>query len=363
MIRDKKNFELPKKIEHYLAVLSKMYGQESHKQLQEIIVNAQIRVHEEWSYDGWDGGIWGHALYLTIPEVLYIRLVKQKDDYQQQIKHDINEIKTTQNEFIEEVFLEIEIAEDHDWRRESGLLLTGQRIILPEAQNRIWGDEGYRLFFSHKAEVKLETVRLKRKLKLFGISCFVAHEDIHPTKEWQNEIENALFSMDAFAAIMTEGFHDSLWTDQEVGVAFGRGVPIIAVRLGKDPYGFIGKFQALSCSWDDAAQQIAKILIKHDLMISAYIKAVQDCVSFEQGNTLAEILPSMDNISDQQANLLMSAFNDNTQARESFGLNGKYPGSYGGGLPFHLSRLTGQRYEITDGKIELQQPSLRQPRR
>ena len=72
-------FKLPKNIDHYLATLSKMYGQEGHKQLQELIVNAQIRVHEEWSYDNWDGGIYGHALYLTIPESIYLGLVKQRE--------------------------------------------------------------------------------------------------------------------------------------------------------------------------------------------------------------------------------------------------------------------------------------------
>jgi hypothetical protein len=33
----------------------------------------------------------------------------------------------------------------------------------------------------------------------------------------QNEIETALESMDAFVALLTENFHESLWTDQEVG--------------------------------------------------------------------------------------------------------------------------------------------------
>jgi hypothetical protein len=350
------NFELPRKIEHYLAALSKMYGQEGNKQLQEIIVNSQIRVHEKWSCDGWDGGIYGHALYLNIPESRYLSLVKQRNDLQIKIRDDINKIHNIQNEFIDQVFLEMEITEEQDWRKESGLLLSGQRIILPEAQNRIWGDEGYRLFFSHKAEVKKETAILKNKLGLFGVSCFVAHEDIHPTKEWQHEIENALFSMDAFVALMTEGFHESLWTDQEVGVAFGRGVPIIAVKLGKDPYGFIGKFQALSCSWDDAAKEITKILIKHDRMINAYIKAVEDCQSFDHGNALAEILPFIERLSDLQASHLVSAYHNNGQARYSYGFNGKRPYNYGQGLPFHLSRLTGKIYQFSySGNIELRQ--------
>src|SRR5207244_4904937 len=137
-------------------------------------------------------------------------------------------------------------------------------LVTPDATKRIWEDDGFRVFLSHKSDVKKETASLKERLRLFGISCFVAHEDIHPTKAWQDEIENALASMDGFVALMTENFHDSEWTDQEVGFAFARGVPMIAVRLGKNPYGFIGKFQGLSSTWLIAAEEIVRILIKNE---------------------------------------------------------------------------------------------------
>lgn len=348
------NFKLPRNIEHYLALLSKLYAKDGKKQLQEIIVNAQVRVHEGWSYDNWNGGISGHALYFALPETLYLNTVKQKDDFQEQIREDINEVHNIQNEFIERVFLEIEIIEDQDWRKESDLLMTGKRFVLPDTEKRIWEDGGYRLFLSHKTEVKKEVVELKEKLKLFGISSFVAHVDIHPTKEWQDEIENALSSMDALVAILTEGFHDSLWTDQEVGFAFGRGVPIISVRLGKDPYGFIGKFQALSCSWVMAAKEVTKILVKNNSMLNAYIKAVQNCRSFDHGNILAEILPCINSISEQQVKDLLYAFNENSDVRGSFGFNGARPKLYGDGLAYHLSRLTGRTYKFRHpGKIEV----------
>ena len=48
--------------------------------------------------------------------------------------------------------------------------------------------------------------------------------------------------------LLREGFHNSKWTDQEIGYAMGRQLLIIAVRLGEDPYGFIGRFQAISGS-------------------------------------------------------------------------------------------------------------------
>jgi len=65
--------------------------------------------------------------------------------------------------------------------------------------------------------VKKETAQLKKSLELIGVSAFVAHTDIKPTTHWQEEIENALASMDAFVALLTEKFHESPWTDQEVG--------------------------------------------------------------------------------------------------------------------------------------------------
>jgi hypothetical protein len=202
-------FELPKSIERHLAALSKLYEQEGKRQLQEIIVNAQVRVHEEWSTDSWNGGTYGHALYLVLPEPLFLRTARRKSDTETEVKNDLNKISNVPNEFIEEVFIEMEVGESGEWRKDSGLLLMGMRAVSPVATKRIWGEEGFRVFLSHKAEVKKETAELKDRLLLFGVSCFVAHEDIHPTKAWQDEIENALASMDGFVALLTEDFHDS----------------------------------------------------------------------------------------------------------------------------------------------------------
>lgn len=222
-----------------------------------------------------------------------------------------------------------------------------QRVIGPKAAKRIWGNGGYRVFLSHKAEAKKKAAELKARLELFGIACFVAHKDIHPTKEWQDEIENALVSMDAFVALMTKKFHDSLWTDQEVGFALSRRVPIIAVKLGKDPYGFIGRFQALSCHWDTAPTRLARLLIKQPRMLDAYISALKQCSSFDEGNTLSKVLPDIESLTADQVQRLVSAFNENNQLGGSFGFNGAKPHSFGDGLAAHLSRVTGRKYKMT----------------
>jgi hypothetical protein len=51
---------------------------------------------------------------------------------------------------------------------------------------------------------------------------------------------------DACVAILSEGFNMSKWCDQEVGVCFGRGVPVLALSDGLAPYGFIGRFQSFN---------------------------------------------------------------------------------------------------------------------
>lgn len=340
------NFELPKAIERYLAALSKLYAQNGKRELQEIIVNAQIRVHEDWDCDHWNSGI-GHALFFVVPERLFLISINQKGDIGKKITEDLNKLHNFQNEHISAVFLELEAAEGHEWRKESGLLVTGKRDVPPDATKRIWGDNGFRVFLSHKSEVKKETAALKDGLRLFGISCFVAHEDIHPTKAWQDEIENALASMEGFVALMTDNFHDSDWTDQEVGYAVARGVPIIAVRLGKDPYGFIGKFQALSSSWLTAPEDMVKILIKNDQMLSAYIQALPNCPSWDSGNVLAKVLPNIEKLTATQIDALVDTYNDTYELRGSFGFNSKKPREYGPGLVSHLNRLGSRQFKYS----------------
>lgn len=348
------NFELPKTIERYLAALSKLYAQNGKRELQEIIVNAQTRVHEGWTDDNWNGDVYGHALYLILPESLFLIHVKKKSDIQNKINDDLNGLHNVHNEFIAQVFLEMEVVEDHDWRKASGMLLDGQREVAPDATLRIWGDDGFRVFLSHKSEVKKETSALKDGLKLFGISCFVAHEDILPTKAWQDEIENALASMDGFVALMTEGFHDSDWTDQEVGYAVAKGVPIIAVRLGKDPYGFIGKFQALSSTWQSSVEDIMKILIKNDQILSDYIQALRNCPSWDSGNVLAKVLPGIEKLTTSQIDALVAAYNETSELRGSFAFNGTKPNSYGPGLVSYLNRLGNRQFKYSsDWHIEL----------
>jgi TIR domain len=139
------------------------------------------------------------------------------------------------------------------------------------------GTTKFKLFISHIAKHKERATRLKDCLAPFGISGFVAHEDIHPTLEWQVEIERALYNMDAFLAIHTPGFKDSFWTQQEIGFAVGRGVKIISFKMGEDPTGFISKQQALARrnrTAEEIAQEVDAIL-SADPLTATKLKAAK----------------------------------------------------------------------------------------
>jgi len=127
-----------------------------------------------------------------------------------------------------------------------------------------WEPFHLKLFLSHLSVFKVTTRELQKALRKFGISAFVAHVDIEPTREWQNEIEAGLYSMDALAAILMPGFKESDWTDQEIGVAIGRGVLVIPLNRGLTPYGFISKYQALNVAGmnvSQVAQEMFRILV------------------------------------------------------------------------------------------------------
>lgn len=142
----------------------------------------------------------------------------------------------------------------------------------------LWENEnGFRLFVSHLAKDKLVATRMKETLDEHKINAFVAHMDIVPTREWEEEIEKGLKNMDALLSIHTEGFSNSFYCQQEIGWALGRGIKIINLMFSFDsnnikikeepPKGFVQKSQALLGKGKNAvglAKEIKQILLDDD---------------------------------------------------------------------------------------------------
>ena len=230
---------------------------------------------------------------------------------------------------------------------------------LTNHEKRLWGDNPVRAFICHTHTQKKTAKEVKAYLDKKGVSSFVAHEDIEPMKEWESEIHAALLTMDFLVALLSSDFSDSNWTDQEVGVAVGREVPIVPVRMGKDPYGFIGKYQAITASAN--SYQIADGIFRYLLeefdnkgkATDALIVAISKSESFDEANRLAERLPELKALTSHQADLFVQAFNTNNQVRGSFGFNGTRPDTHGPGLAHYLQEITGDRYyfQESDGAL------------
>lgn len=190
-------------------------------------------------------------------------------------------------------------------------------------------DVSFSLFISHRDKDKVLANEIKQHLEFYGVSSFVAHEDIEPSEEWIKTIEAKLFSMDALLALLTDGFSSSVWTNQEVGVAYGRGVFILSVRLGEDPKGFVGKFQALRPKANDAkvlSQQIVKHLLSNDKtkdkMIDTYFDSLKDKFNYAASEEWTTPINAIKEISNEQAEKLVKIYNENSQAYDCYVLNG-----------------------------------------
>jgi len=116
----------------------------------------------------------------------------------------------------------------------------------------IWEPEKIKLFISHRDKHKVGAKKLGEELTKYGFSCFVAHDSIQPMSTWKNEIMKGLQTMDACVCFITNDFYESEWTNQEVGFALARGIPIYLYSSDKsDPKGFKLDIQAIKTGFSD----------------------------------------------------------------------------------------------------------------
>lgn len=190
-----------------------------------------------------------------------------------------------------------------------------------------WRKGMFRLFITHLAAHKVFAAELQEALLAFGISGFVAHTDIEPTLEWQAQIETALATADSLVALLHPQFHQSNWTDQEIGFAMGRGLPVFAVRFGQDPYGFIGRFQGFA-GHDKAAVLIARELFDayrknkqtQKRMGEVLVTLFEESISFAGAKSRVGFLEELDSWDSAFTPRILAAVQANGQISGSWGV-------------------------------------------
>ncbi len=204
-----------------------------------------------------------------------------------------------------------------------GLANELQNTVVPS----FWSPNEVRIFISHIVEIKDKTSKLSKEIEKYHIKTFVAHVDIEPSKEWLEEIETALSTMDGMIAIFSDNFINSKWCDQEVGYAIGRRVPIVPLKIEKDPHGFAGKYQALPIKGkphSEIANEIFQIILKNPVvglkLTSVLIRKLKTSQSWSETKNLLSLIELSKYITEDHISLLKEAINENSQVKEAWGV-------------------------------------------
>ena len=304
--QDPSNFVLPGRIDRLVAVAAKYFTKHGQENVARLLTNGRTEIVEGYDYDNWNGGQYGHGVRILLDEQLYSFAGDEIEKYCTEVRDYLNKISHVDDEHISYVRFVIDIdSVPADWRTQSNLLLSPPSLATADEFEllQLWGGASPRAFLSHKATYKSETKAFKERLQAYGIAGFVAHEDIVPTKPWQTEIERALGSMDVMIALLSEGFTESPWTNQEIGVALGRGVPIVTVRVDEDPPGFSAQQQAVSGKNQDPemlARTVLSILCADgrvsSLILDALVKRWENAQNYSEGIRLLYALQRLSSI-------------------------------------------------------------------
>lgn len=221
-------------------------------------------------HDNWNGGIDFYAIEISVDVKTFVALRKRAiiEEVCGQIAEAFNDSMGNTADTVRGVTLVPSSTTTFDERK----------IAEPSSY---WKVGYYKVFISHLSKYKSSASNLKLMLEPYGISAFVAHEDIKPTKEWEVEIEKALFSMNALCAILTPDFNKSSWCDQECGYAFGKNVLTIPIDKGQLPYGMFGKIQAIKSDGKNAnqiAEDVFNAIIDNDKSRIEYIHSLMNLI-------------------------------------------------------------------------------------
>lgn len=337
---------MPSRISAYLHRLSLEYARADEKVLISVVQSARWSLVEGVEFDSWNGGQHGHNLIFYLqPELLAKIPLSSQPDLGERMRIDINAASASiENEYIKKVFFDID-AEASDARPTSEM-------------PAFWKPGFLRVFVSHRDTHKRDAKALAEELEEYGISSFVAHETIEPDSEWLVEINKALSTMEVMLALVTDDFHDSVWTNQEIGFALGRGVPVISTKLGKsDPRGFIQSRQALKISSDDVRGAAIELFNRLSIKVGAadrlrghLVSALCASTSYLQACRRFDRLTDIEGFTRQDANQIIRAFSANSQLYHCNYLLSKNR------LTRFLQSCTGERYTIAGNRITEELP-------
>lgn len=353
-------YYLPRKLSAYLLRLDREYARTGGGLQREIIQNCRAIAIEDTQFDNYNGGTTGHDARLYVPMEVHEKIpLGSLDKFAEAICSDLNKLAgQVPAEYFRAVVLEVDDENDPDYQR--AIPFSARPPVNPDTLS-FWKPGQIRLFITHRDNDKAGANQLADALSAYGISSFVAHDTIKPMKEWRGEILKGLETMEMMLVYLTDKFAESIWTQQEVGYALGKGIPVISLKLqGKDPPGFIDNVQAQRGSIDDPANSAAAIyrLISEELgakdrlsdgLVAAFVASGDYNDARYRFDRMAS---NVDKLTDAQLKSIIKGYHDNAALYEAFYLDNQY-----NRLANYLHRATGTAYTISGRNIEPPKPA------
>ena len=350
-----RDFLLLPKITPALRRLRGLYYNQGETSLGDLIKASQYHIEPEAHYDNLNGGTYWHDLFIFLPaEMMDLISLDDQQQLSRQISDDLNNtITNVENERVGTVHIKLADEADPEFLR--AVPFSPRPNPRPEDVG-LWGEGNrLRLFISHLAEDRAAAHLLSESLEPFGVSSFVAHDSIEPMKEWPKEIHNGLVTMEAMVVLLTDGLHKSVWVNQEIGFAHGRGIPIICVKASaQDPEGIIASIQALKSSPDNIASvapELVRAVIKEigqeerhkEFLIKAFVSSEYFLETMEN---LERLMQVVDKLNDVDLERIKEGYAQNDQLYNCVGIHNRDKG-----LIQYLGRATGKEFEFSDGEI------------
>jgi TIR domain len=343
---------LPSKVIPYLRRLQLEYDRLGNPFLSSIVKTCRVVVREETSYSDYNG-TYGHDVIVFVPpDVIKTMSLKRQGELGGMLCDDLNKCANVDNEHFRAVALEMADEADPEYQKAS--LLSSRPLVDPDTLT-IWEPGCIRLFVTHRDTHKHQARALADELIHYGISAFVAHDTIEPMEKWQAEILKGLETMEVMLAFVTDDFNGSVWTNQELGYALGRNVPIIALKVERaDPLGFVGINQALRGDASDpkkTARQVYRLLAEKlgqkSRLQRALVTAFATSPNFDETRAQFDMLSrTVSALTDEETALITTAFEANDKLHKAIYLTNHYHR-----LLQFMQRTTGRTYHYDGIKL------------
>jgi hypothetical protein len=209
-----------------------------------------------------------------------------------------------------------------------------------------------KVFLSYSLKDKRVAGDYKKHLETYyGFQVFVAHDDLTPACEWNNEIIDNIRLSDIFVVLISKNSEQSVFVNQEIGIALGLKTRIFPIKIhSTNPFGFIEKIQGFPYIKSEAAvisngSKLFSILTSGreefslfgEIAMESIIHALSQSLNFNCSNIIIGTLIESESqlgFSSKHVELLISVCNNNNQV-------------YGGAYKYSsLKKLLEKKYKV-----------------